>query len=44
MVPTDGLYGFKATAYLKRLVKLIAEEWDKSKLTVRVCNHVIETK
>jgi len=44
MVPTDGLYGFKARAFFKRLAKLLAEECDKPNLTVRVCINVIETK
>ena len=29
MVSTDGLYSFEARAFLKRLVKLLAEEWVK---------------
>ena len=29
MVSTDGMYGFEARAFLKRLGKLLAEEWEK---------------
>jgi len=32
---SDRLYGFEARAYLKRLAKLLAEEWEKLYPTVR---------
>jgi len=35
VVSTDEMFGFEARAFLKRLAKLLAEEWDKSYPTVR---------
>jgi len=35
VVSTDGLYGFEARVFLKRLAKLLAEEWKKPYPTVR---------
>ena len=35
VVSTDGMYGFEARAFLKRLAKLIAEEWEKPYSAVR---------
>jgi len=35
VVSTDGMYGFEAPVFLKRLAKLLAEEWEKSYPTVR---------
>jgi len=29
VVSTDGMFGFGARAFLKRLAKLLAEEWEK---------------
>jgi len=29
VVSTDGMFGFEARAFLKRPVKLLAEEWEK---------------
>ncbi len=29
VVSTDGMFGFEARAFLKRLTKLLAEEWEK---------------
>ncbi len=29
VVSTDGMFGFEARAFLKRLAKLLAEEWEK---------------
>jgi len=35
VVSTDGMFGFEARAFLKRLAKLLAEEWEKLYSTVR---------
>ena len=35
VVSTDGMFGFEAQAFLKRLAKLLAEEWEKPYSTVR---------
>jgi len=35
VVSTDGMFGFEARAFLKRLAKLLAEEWEKPYLTLR---------
>ena len=35
MVSTDGMFSFVARAFLKRLAKLLAEEWEKPYSTVR---------
>jgi len=35
VVSTDGMFGFEARAFLKRLAKLLAEEWEKPYPTVR---------
>ena len=35
VVSTDGLYTFEARAFLKRLAKLLPEEWDRPYPTVR---------
>jgi len=35
VVSTDGMFGFEARAFLKRLAKLLAEEWEKPYSTVR---------
>jgi len=35
VLSTDVLYGFEARAFLKRLAKLLAEEWEKPYPTVR---------
>jgi len=34
VVSTDGIFGFEARAFLKRLAKLLAEEWEKPYPTV----------
>ena len=34
VVSTDGMFGFEARAFLKRLAKLLAEEWEKPYSTV----------
>ena len=34
-VSTDGMFGFEARAFLKRLAKLLAEKWEKPYPTVR---------
>jgi len=36
VVSTDGVFGFEAREFLKRLVKLLAEEWEKPYSTVRI--------
>jgi len=35
VVSTDGMFGFEARAFLKRLVKILAEEWEKPYSTLR---------
>jgi len=35
VVSTDGMYGFETRAFLKKLAKLLAEEWEKPYPTVR---------
>jgi len=35
VVSTDGMLGFEARAFLKRLAKLLAEEWEKPYPTLR---------
>jgi len=35
VVSTDSMFGFEARAFLKRLAKLLAEEWEKPYPTVR---------
>ena len=35
VVSTDGMFGFEARAFLKRLAKLLAEEWEKPYSIVR---------
>jgi len=35
VVSTDEMFGFEARAFLKRLAKLLAEEWEKPYPTVR---------
>jgi len=35
VVSTDEIFGFEARAFLKRLAKLLAEEWEKPYPTVR---------
>jgi len=34
-ISTDGMFGFEARAFLTRLAKLLAEEWEKPYPTVR---------
>jgi len=36
LVSTDGMFGFEARAFLKRLAKLLVEEWEKPYSIVRV--------
>jgi len=35
VVSTDGMFGFEARAFLKRLAKLLSEEWEKPDSIVR---------
>jgi len=35
VVSTDGIFGFEARAFFKRLAKLLPEEWEKPYSTVR---------
>ena len=35
MVSSDEMFGFEARAFIKRLAKLLAEEWEKPCSTVR---------
>jgi len=35
VVFTDGIFGFEVQVFLKRLAKLLAEEWEKPYSTVR---------
>jgi len=35
VISTDGMFGFKSRAFLKKLAKLLAEEWEKPYSTVR---------
>jgi len=35
MVSMDGMFGFEDRAFLKRLAKLLAEEWEKPYSTIR---------
>ena len=45
VVSMDGMYGFEARAFLKRLAKLLAEKWKKPYPTLRgLHDHITSTQ